>query len=302
MNPTIQAVVKASTKYGGKTVRFVQKYSPEILTATGIVSGVVAGVLGARATLHVEPIIKKLEEETELVKSVWADHPGDKVYSKQEYIRDMTGSYARFVMEMTKEYAPTAAFAATSVICILGAHGIMRKRNAALLIAYNAVDKAFRTYRDRVIEEFGADKDHEYRFGIRNETITTKNGDKETTKIQSHFGEAGSPYARCFSEVTAKNWSPDPNMSKMTLSNVQNNVNDLLQVRGHVFLNEVWDRLGMERTPDGQIVGWTLDGGDKFIDFGIYDAKNTRARMFLDGLEDTVWLDPNVDGAIIDKI
>ena len=296
----IQTAIAASKKVATKGVVVLKKYSPEILTGVGIVAGVTAAVLGAKATLKVEPIVKKLEEETSVAKQMRKEVP-ETEYSQKEYIQDLTGSYLRFGLEMAENYGPAVATGLLSIASILGAHGIMRKRNAALAVALNAVDTAFNAYRARVIEEFGEEKDREYRFGVRNETVEDEKG---KTKIVTHKDRPeGSPYVRCFSELTAKMWSPDPAMNIVTLKNVQNNLNDLLHARGHVFLNEAWDRLGMERTPDGQVVGWTLNtGGDNYIDFGIWDMNNTRARMFVNGIEDTVWLDPNVDGSIIDKI
>lgn len=77
-------------------------------------------------------------------------------------------------------------------------------------------------------------------------------------------------------------------------------MNDLLQVRGHVFLNEAYDALGLERSKEGAVVGWVLDyNGDNFIDFGIYTKENAR---FVNGDERAVLLDFNVDGVIFDKI
>ena len=61
------------------------------------------------------------------------------------------------------------------------------------------------------------------------------------------------------------------------------------------------DALGLERSPAGQVVGWTLDGeGDGFISFGLYDGKNVQD--FINGREASILLDFNVDGPIWKKI
>ena len=71
-----------------------------------------------------------------------------------------------------------------------------------------------------------------------------------------------------------------------------------------MFLNEVYDLLGIQRTKAGNIVGWIYDpnnpehAGDNCIDFGIYDLYNKDKRAFVNGYEKSILLDFNVDGNI----
>jgi hypothetical protein len=63
--------------------------------------------------------------------------------------------------------------------------------------------------------------------------------------------------------------------------------------------------LGIDRSKAGSVVGWviTKEGtGDNFIDFGVFDGDNPRARDFVNGREGSILLDFNVDGVIYDKI
>lgn len=76
-------------------------------------------------------------------------------------------------------------------------------------------------------------------------------------------------------------------------------LNQRLALKGHVFLNEVYDKLGIERTPEGQIVGWVYDKGSGYIDFGLDSPESD---TFMSGKERSVWLDFNVDGPILDLI
>jgi hypothetical protein len=74
--------------------------------------------------------------------------------------------------------------------------------------------------------------------------------------------------------------------------------------RGHVFLNEVYDILGIPRSQAGAIIGWVLTGDgstDNYLNFGIFDD-NDSAIDFVNGREGSVLLDFNVDGIIFDKI
>lgn len=83
-------------------------------------------------------------------------------------------------------------------------------------------------------------------------------------------------------------------------------MNDLLRSRGHVFLNEVYDCLGIPRTKAGQIVGWVYSKdnpvGDNYIDFGIYDVYKPAIADFVNGYERSILLDFNPDGNIWELI
>ena len=101
-------------------------------------------------------------------------------------------------------------------------------------------------------------------------------------------------------------WTKDPEFNLMFLKDQQRYANDLFKSKGHLFLNEVYDMLGIPRTQAGQVVGWIYDEknpiGDNFIDFGIYDIADERKRSFVNGYERTILLDFNVDGNILEMI
>ena len=91
----------------------------------------------------------------------------------------------------------------------------------------------------------------------------------------------------------------DNDYNMMFLRQQQNYFNDLLRVRKHVFLNEVYDALGIPRSQAGAVVGWMIsEENDNFIDFGIFDGDKPRSRDFVNGYENSILLDFNVDGVI----
>jgi hypothetical protein len=111
-------------------------------------------------------------------------------------------------------------------------------------------------------------------------------------------------YARFF-DPTSPSWSKEPEYNLIFLKCQQNYANDLLKSRGHVFLNEVYDMLGMERSKAGAVVGWLLSKNgdtDNFVNFGVFDGREQVARDFVNGREGAILLDFSVDGVIYDGI
>jgi hypothetical protein len=101
-------------------------------------------------------------------------------------------------------------------------------------------------------------------------------------------------------------WSKVPGQNQMTLSNQQNWLNERLNARGYVFLNDVYKCLGFPATPAGQVTGWLRrdheDSKDGYIDFGLMEIEEQGKRDFVNGFERSCWLDFNVDGVIFDKL
>ena len=107
-----------------------------------------------------------------------------------------------------------------------------------------------------------------------------------------------SDYAVYF-DSKSRNYETNPDYNRMFLKAQQAFANDKLQTRGHLFLNEVLDDLDLPRTPAGQIVGWTKDGPDGYVNFRIAEVE----RETEDGRhEPALLLDFNVEGNIWEKM
>ena len=133
----------------------------------------------------------------------------------------------------------------------------------------------------------------------------------ESTKAmteESMENRSYSQYARFFDE-SCPNWDKNPEHNLTFLLTQQNYANDKLRVQGYLFLNDVYNLLGLPRTEAGQLIGWIYDPknpdhiGDNYVDFGIYNTQAPLStRLFVNGYEKSVLLDFNVDGIILDKI
>lgn len=291
-------------KSGGKLLSKIKVKSPEILIGAGIVSIGVGFVFTIKNTLKLSKEIEKSDAEIEVYKE---NHEED----DENYGRDLTKLYLLKGWTVVRNYIAPVSFTAGGVFAILASHGIMVRRQAALISAYGALDTAFRNYRERVKEKYGEEVERDIYLGQKKEkkidVIEAKeDGTEEKLEVKNGMVLTDpsqiSQYARFFDE-SSDFWQKSAEYNKMFLIQMQNQANDKLHSRGHLFLNEVYDMLGFEHTQAGSVVGWLLGAGDDFVDFGIYDIyTEPRRSAFINGYERSILLDFNVDGVIFDKI
>lgn len=273
-----------------RQILVAQKHSPRILFAAGIAGGITSTVLACRATLKLTPVLDDLEYAVNDVKKYRDEHSTD-------YYKDLTYVYARGAYNVTRLYAPAVAVGSLSVAALTGSHVTLTRRNASLTAAYAATSKAFDDYRERVKEELGEEKERDIKHAMKLTETVDENGKK--VKVMTADPNKWSMYARFFDE-SSSSWQKNPELNRIFVQAQQNYANHLLHARGHVFLNEVYDMLGLARSKAGAIVGWAVsDHGDNYIDFGMFEAANAD---FVNGWERSVLLDFNVDGNILDLI
>ena len=290
-----------------KTKGQVQKHSPEILAGVGVVGTVASAVMACKATLKLDDILAESKETRDKIKEVAENPRYEKEYSPEDAKKDLTVNYAQTAMKIAKLYAPAVILGSASLGCLLASNDILRKRNAALSAAYMTVDKSFKEYRQRVVDKFGEEVEKEIRYNIKamevENVVANEDGSETVVVEESKVMDPNlySDYAKFFDEFSP-NWQNDPEYNLMFLRAQQQYANDLLKAKGRLFLNEVYDMLGLERTKAGQVVGWVYNPenptGDNFVDFGIYDMSKERVRAFVNGYEPSILLDFNVDGDV----
>ena len=281
------------TRVAGRAGLVLSKHAPTILTAAGTAGFIGTTILASKATLKVEETLA--EEAAMLVKVHEAVEDGK--LTDKDALHDKTILYTRMFTKLTKLYAPALILGTASVVSLATGHGIMLKRNASLAAAYAAVDQAFKTYKKKVEEKFGKEAVLEAIHAKAQEELT---GDAMDLEAVANTDGGVSPYGVVFGPDN-HNWSADEDLAKLHLDCQQQYANDILQSRGHIFLNEVYKMLGFPHTPAGAVTGWVKGNGDDFVDFGIYDGmfegEDQNGRLV------TKWaLDFNVDGVMYDKI
>lgn len=299
-------IMKSVNGVASKTVMKLKKHSPEILVVAGISGTVVSAVLACKATTKVAEILDETKGTLDTIhEGMETGAINGQEYTTEDGKKDTVVVYAQTGMKLAKLYAPAIILGTLSITSILASNNILRKRNVALGAAYAAIDKSFKEYRGRVIERFGEQVDTELKYGIKAKKFEEIEVDPETGKekkvkktVMVADPNLQSDYAVYF-DSKSRNYETNPDYNRMFLKAQQAFANDKLQTRGHLFLNEVLDDLDLPRTPAGQIVGWTKDGPDGYVNFRIVEVE----RETEDGRhEPALLLDFNVEGNIWEKM
>ncbi len=290
---------------------FLRAKSPTILLFGGIIGVGTGAYLMHRAGMKYEHIIQsynlqldKVHKVKDLVESGQLNPEGG--YTEDDYNRDIFMIYYKRTFELVKIYFPAIAATAIGVACFIGSNRILDTRLAGMAAAYQALEKGFDYYRSNVIQKYGQDEDYKLKHGVTEETVTETVVDEETGKkkkvkaVKQHYNPLGvSQYARFFDEYSPR-WGKTAQYNYAFLWTMQNAANDELRRKGTLFLNEVYDMLGIPRSKAGCVVGWAYDtNGDAYVDFDILNPRNAD---FVNGYERSVLLDFNVQGPIWNEL
>ena len=314
----ITNIAKPAMRVGKIVGTVVSNHSPEILVGAGIVGGAVTTVQACRATVKVVDIgysnamlygkIDAIEEVMDMRNAeIYQDTDG-KEYTREDIVMDRKAIKYQTIMAYIKSYTPVVLLGAASAVSILCGFNILNRRNMMLVAAYTSLERSFNLYRKRVIDEAGPDADWRYRTGAvlekhEENVIDPETGEVKTKKVKGEYikdddvampidytinlgRECKAPFVRDSIDYTRTY-----DFLEMISSNATNDI----QTFGWVSLNDIRRELYCPPVAIGQIAGWTKDG-DGFVDFRareIYDEKLGK---------NTIILDPNVDGSIINKI
>lgn len=297
-------IVNQISKVFRKTSSKAKKHSPEILMVVGITGVVVSTVMACRATTKLDPILVESKDTLNRVKKKSEDNR-----------KEVALVYVQTGAKVAKLYAPSVMLGVLSITSILASNDILKKRNMALAAAYTAVDTGFKEYRSRVVERFGEEVDHELRFNAKarkvEEIVVDENGKEKKVKKTVNVVEINeeTDVARYF-DNRCKGWERDHGYNMTFLSMQQSYANDKLKALDGqpLFLNDIYDELGIKRSRRGQIVGWRYVKnnpiGDNEVDFGIREVYREvfNEKTGEKDLEMTILLDFNDEGSVLEYL
>ena len=300
-------------KLGGNIVRKTEEHSPEICLGVGIASMVAATVFACKGTIKAKKAVEDAKEDFDTIKKTeetgitYDDDNNEIAYSHEDSIKDKWIVASKTGIELAKDYGPAIILTVVGIGLLVKGHNILEKRNVELLVAYESISEAYKKYQDKVKDFLGETAARDLKYGLKEEETevdtgkTNKDGTPKTKKERKIIidGKAVtdfSPYARFF-DSSCRGWENDPAYNLTYLTCKQNWCNDRLRLEGVLTLNDVYQELGIPKTKQGQVVGWSLKSGngDGYIDFGIYNSAYTPNRDFVNGYEPVILLDLNVD-------
>ena len=274
------------------------KHAPAICVGVGACGVAVGAGLIAKATYDHKEEIEESINNIEVTKE-WTTESSEK-----ERKKEIALSYVKCAKSLTRIYLPGSTCMCAGLCSILFGHKILSTRYAAVIAAYESVNKSYKSYRTNIREKYGKEEDIEAAYDLKAEKLNDETvyvpkddifiPDRDLSDFAVFFG---SGYSTLIDSDT--NPTNDPERNREILRDIEDMANDIFNQQGYLFLSDVYSMLGMlyKYPPDG--IGWVKGRGDDFISFGIFDVRNANA---ISGDEDIFLLDFNHDGYILPYI
>ena len=211
---------------GIKAIRgFIVKNAPQILTGIGISGMIGSTVLAVKATPKALELLN----------------------DKKEELNTDTLTFKETIVTAWKPY----------VACIISATTISTKRQTALATAYTLSERAFSTYKDKVIETIGEKKEKKIRDEIAQDRVNEDNGEKRQIIITPK-GQT-----LCMDSISGRYFRSDLD----TIRKVVNYLNREMTHQNYISLNKFYSELGLPGIKEGDYIGWNIDRGLIELDF-----------------------------------
>jgi len=241
---------------GRKVAGEVSKNSPVILTGLAVTGVVTTVILGVRATpkamsLIDDELYSQYEKSGMMEDVSFPEWLG--LDTKTYTFKDRTNMLKKGeVIKLTwKCYIPTAAVGLVTIACIIGAHNIHLRRNAALASLYSLTESAFKEYQSKVVETIGKNKELKVRDDVTADKIK-QNPVGEAEVIITGKGEM-----LCYDAMSGRYFKSD--IEK--IRRAQNKLNRDMMTEMFMSLNEFYDELGLAHIRLGEESGWHIDRG-----------------------------------------
>lgn len=285
----------------------ISKHAPTILSVTASAGVIATGYLAWKAGTRFEDVEgRDWDRRKECLRNadIIPDEDVPKIERKNRIL---------FILDTVRTVAPAAIVGAATITMIYFSNSISKKRLAAMGAAYATLQTAFDGYKRTMVEALGKESVEKIlkpklpNVGKSAEEILSSDNKSDAANVSDavvNSLKALSPYARIIAEESSTSWDPNEDYTSQNLAAVQLWANRRLERKGHLFLNEVFDQLGLSRTREGAVVGWLKNGdGDNYVSFGDFDASVYRVPSDdYTRVDSNFIVDFNVDGVIWDRI
>lgn len=215
--------------------KFTQDNSPLILTTVGTVGVLTTAYLAGRAGFKAGQVVT-----TELYNRADA-----LPWSDDARVQDLS---LKETFNLTwKCYIPPAITGVVTVAAIISSNQIGTRRAAAMTSALAMSEKAFETYRNKVVEKLGEKK----ATGIRDEVNQDAIDANPPGRAEIHIAAGGDVI--CYETWTGRYFESDIE----TLKKAQNDLNYRINRDMYASLSDFYDLVGLGHTEHSDDIGWT---------------------------------------------
>lgn len=268
--------------------------APLIGIIFGVGSLIASGVVAAVSARKVDKILDDHKDHLSDIKKA----KENKTIDEKTASREVAKCYGHTAWKMFRAFAPSVTLAVVGCTSIGWGYSVehsrlidTREKLATTSAVLASTFSDFRGYRERTRARFGPEVDNELMYDIHKEeveeTVVDKKGnEKVVKKKETVMGPVGTPgfdiYAQWFNKDTSHAWNNNYELNKVYLMEIEDIVNDMLTVRGHLTVNDIYAEIGLKdefdqplRTKAGQVMGWINDPSKiRQIDFGMHEPIN----------------------------
>lgn len=320
LNSVIKSAGNTARGIAGNAGLIVKAHAPEILVSAGLIG--FGGTIwsACKATSKAHDILAEKEESMAELNDQLLRNDG---YTPSMAARDEKAIQKQARNGLIRAYAPTVSMGIGSAALVLCGFGILNGRYVGVTMAYKTLESGYNHYRSNVIEEFGEDVDHRMLYSIKKEEMEAALREREDNRESKaekgkRFGKRTKPATRYrdiytnifdnYSDRWKRYWTPE--MVLDYLKQKEREFNDKLEINGSLFVNEINDALGFERTAEGAVTGWIKRKGlnrpgKKRVSIGLDEMPQEELREILacNRNEDIrVKIRMNPDGIIYDLV
>lgn len=206
--------------------KFLRKHGGTILAVAASVGVVATAIETGRASTKAQKIIEKNTI------AIDCENYGKSCYTTKQK-----------VLDCWKVYVPAAVLGGGTIACILGSNALNKKQIASLTAAYMALGKTYQTYRQKVIENIGLEKEAEIQEQISEEKLPEVRDKMAEEKLL------------CYEPISKRYF----HATEVELTDAFYHMNRDFALDGEVSMNSLYNYLGLDYLPEGDTTGWSAD-------------------------------------------
>lgn len=210
--------------------KFLRKHGGTILAVAASAGVVATAIETGRASTKAQKIIEKNTI------AIDCENYGKPCYTTKQK-----------VLDCWKVYVPAAILGGGTIACILGSNALNKKQIASLTAAYMALGKTYQEYRKQVSHQLGQEAETD----IFNKTKAYEAINQEEPEL----GDTGDEKLLCYEPISKRYF----HATSAELIDAFYNLNRDFTIQGYASMNDLYNYLGLDFIPEGDLKGWCAD-------------------------------------------